>query len=121
MSVSLLAGSAPEVKAKWLVTYVGVPSGQRRSPYLGGVCHRVLTLSTGVSGRVKHQDVKGQVKLWKTQGATTWSHAMYCCVESHSGHGKSRSVDDNVWSLSSHSGVYQNSLPGRCVIVGHCM
>ena len=36
-SVSLLARSALEVKAKGLATPVGVPSGQRRSPYHGGV------------------------------------------------------------------------------------
>ncbi len=70
VSVSLLVGSALEVKAKGLVTYVGVLSGQRRSPYLGGVCHRVLTLSTGVSGRVKYQDVKGQVKSGSELGGT---------------------------------------------------
>jgi hypothetical protein len=83
VSVSLLAGLAPEVKAKGLVTYVGVPSGQRRPPYLGGVCHRELTLSTVVTGRVKYQDVKGQVKLWENTGSNNMvSCNVLLCVRS---------------------------------------
>jgi hypothetical protein len=89
-SVSLLARSAPEVKAKGWATPVGVPSGQRRSPYHSGVCHRELMCSTGVARRWVTRMSGVKLNNGNTGTNNMVSSTIHCCVFSHSGRLKSR-------------------------------
>ena len=89
-SVSLLARSALEVKAKGLATPVGVPSGQRRSPYHGGVCHRELMCSPGVARRRVTRMAGVKLNNGNTGTNNMVPSTVHCCVFSHSGRSKSR-------------------------------
>jgi len=122
-SVGLLARSALEVKAKGLATPVGVPSGQRRSPYHGGVCHRELMCSPGVARRRVTRMAGVKLNNGNT-GTTTWSLQQYIvvCLVILAVQSQGNLVDANIWSLPPHSGVPQNVARevGRCNRY-HCM
>ncbi len=113
-SVSLLARSALEVKAKGLATPVGVPSGQRRSPYHGGVCHRELMCSPGVARRRVTRMAGVKLNNGNTGTNNMVPSTVHCCVFSHSGRSKSRQFGRGHCHRTP---VSHRMWPGRLVVV----